>query len=450
MTNDTQEYNIAKIRQLLLAAFTPEELRRFCYDHATFRPVLDAFGLGQGFAAMVDRLVEYCDRHLLLDDLLASVKRHNPGRYARFEPHLMITRLGKPPAETPGKPTLEKPPAKTESKTLKPGDTIRGQYRILELIRKAGMSRVWLAEQPEFGKRKVAIKEPLLRGHRELERRWRQEIDLAPQLERLPHIVRAYTLEHRADGTPLLVMEYVDGGSLAQLMKRNSDGLPLGQSLKITREILKALAAFHNLPDTPVHRDVKPSNILLDCERGALLGDFGLAQLPGSRDTPPIKPHPGTPLYKAPEQESELDPLTPAADLYAAGCVLFEMLTGKRYKEVPAGTRVRRIRQGVPAWLDKVLIKALAEEPYDRYGSAEDFAMALASTEDLESEAKKHYSLGMERLKNGDLPGARQQFASAASKYNELGDRYVRRLCFLRATRSWISSHRALVNIGRS
>ena len=82
--NDAHEYNIATIRQLLLAAFTPEELRRFCYDHPSFRPIVDLFGPGLGKADMVDRVVEYCDRHVLLEQLLSEVKQVNPGQYARY------------------------------------------------------------------------------------------------------------------------------------------------------------------------------------------------------------------------------------------------------------------------------------------------------------------------------------------------------------------------------
>lgn len=265
---------------------------------------------------------------------------------------------------------------------LKPGDQIRnGQYRILKRIHEGGMATVWLAEQPEFGRRKVAIKEPKLdrEQRQELARRFRQEVDLAPQIERLPHVVRAYTLEHRSDGTPLLVMEYVDGGSLTDLIAQNPDGLPIGQALKITEDVLQALNGLHQFPDSPVHRDVKPSNVLLDRERGALLSDFGLTQLPGKsrRSQSLAKSHPGTPLYMAPEQEQTTTLLTPAADLYALGCVLFEMLTGKQYRRLAPGTRASEIRPDVPEWLDEVLVKALSENTWDRYQSAEEMAEAL-------------------------------------------------------------------------
>jgi formylglycine-generating enzyme required for sulfatase activity len=89
MTNDAQEYDIAAIRQLLLAAFTPEDLRRFCHDRPTFRPVVNRFGPSHGLDDMADELITYCENYLLFPELLAELKRHNPRQYARFiEPEL--------------------------------------------------------------------------------------------------------------------------------------------------------------------------------------------------------------------------------------------------------------------------------------------------------------------------------------------------------------------------
>ncbi len=83
-----QSYNIATIRQLLVAAFTPEGLRRFCTDSPTFRPVCDEFAPGQGLNDMVDRVISYCETRLLFDQLLVHVKGANPSQYARFESSL--------------------------------------------------------------------------------------------------------------------------------------------------------------------------------------------------------------------------------------------------------------------------------------------------------------------------------------------------------------------------
>jgi formylglycine-generating enzyme required for sulfatase activity len=118
MTNQTQDHNIATIHQLLLAAFTPEELRRFCYKRPTFRPIVDLFGPGLGFTDMVDRVVEYCDRHVLLDQLLTEVAQTNPRQYARFfGPQPPAVELEQPQQVQPPPPTPEPAPSASHRDT---------------------------------------------------------------------------------------------------------------------------------------------------------------------------------------------------------------------------------------------------------------------------------------------------------------------------------------------
>lgn len=90
MTDDTQSYNIAAIRELLLAAFTDENLRRFCQDQPLFQPIVDQFGPGYGKDDMVDEVIEYCSIQLLFPELLTAVQQANPRQYARFEGRLGI------------------------------------------------------------------------------------------------------------------------------------------------------------------------------------------------------------------------------------------------------------------------------------------------------------------------------------------------------------------------
>lgn len=92
-------YNIGAIRRLLLAAFTPEELRRFCQDEADFRPLVAYFGPGQGLVDMVDRVVDYCQTRLLWDELLAAVERTNPAQYRRFSAEIGRPAETEPPAD---------------------------------------------------------------------------------------------------------------------------------------------------------------------------------------------------------------------------------------------------------------------------------------------------------------------------------------------------------------
>ncbi|MEJ2733369.1 MAG: CHAT domain-containing protein [Anaerolineae bacterium] len=114
MTSDTQQYDIAKIRQLLLAAFTAEDLRRFCYYRPTFRPIVDELSPSHGLAAMVDKVIAYCETHLLLDELLAGVREVNPRQYARFEPQLRRSTHRPPASTTPVPGPMPTHPPRTE------------------------------------------------------------------------------------------------------------------------------------------------------------------------------------------------------------------------------------------------------------------------------------------------------------------------------------------------
>jgi hypothetical protein len=94
MTNKAPEYNLATTRELLLAAFTAEELRRFCHDRPTFYPIVDRFGPEYGLDDMVDEVITYCEKHLLFDELLAEIKEYNPKQYARFAPRVGLATAG--------------------------------------------------------------------------------------------------------------------------------------------------------------------------------------------------------------------------------------------------------------------------------------------------------------------------------------------------------------------
>jgi tRNA A-37 threonylcarbamoyl transferase component Bud32 len=283
--------------------------------------------------------------------------------------------------------------------TLQPGQTIlNGKYHILHLIGEGGMARVWLAEELTFGSRQVALKQPrddlLPDLAQEVRLRYQREVQVCAALERakVPNIVRAITAEPY-DESVLLVMEYMPGGDLAALLKQHPEGLPVDRAVSITLDILRALEGVHAHDLEIVHRDVKPSNVLFDEIGTAHLADFGLAQLAGSGDLTrlhgggPV----GTPMYAAPEQGSHMGYLTPAADLYALGCVLFEMLTGLRYKDkqVRPGTVPSALRPEVPGWLDEAVTRALAEDPWERYVAAAKMAAALRRGLAQAAEAQK-------------------------------------------------------------
>ncbi len=250
------------------------------------------------------------------------------------------------------------------------------------------MARVWLAEEPGFGRRQVAIKEPkggIISADRdEILKRYEREIEVGAALRKAkaPNVVEAITAEPYED-TRLLVLEYMPGGDLAKLIKQHPKGLPIDLAVSITQDLLKALAAVHAHTLDIVHCDIKPSNILFDAKplQGgrAHLADFGLAQVARtSQDlTKMLGSGFGTPAYTAPELAQGITYMTPATDIYALGCVLFEMLTGQKYKRYEPGTRASSLRADVPDWLDDLVARALPENQWERWQSSEDMKRAL-------------------------------------------------------------------------
>ena len=159
------------------------------------------------------------------------------------------------------------------------GAMILNRYRIESLIGTGGMARVWLADDTLTGL-KVAIKEPrydVSVAGVDVQRQFLQEIRFSALLTKagVPHVVHVWTVESY-EGSCLLIMDYLPS-SLEKQLLQYPQGLPLEQTVRITRELLTALEGLHSLPGKPVHRDLKPSNILLDEHGRVHLADLGAA-----------------------------------------------------------------------------------------------------------------------------------------------------------------------------
>ncbi|MDX1610881.1 MAG: protein kinase, partial [Candidatus Thermoplasmatota archaeon] len=183
------------------------------------------------------------------------------------------------------------------------------------------------------------------------------------------------------EGRLLLVMEHVDGGTLADKLKDGS--MDEKEVLEVFHDLLNGLGALHEAGI--VHRDLKPSNILINEDGVAKITDFGVAARlddPGDDGNAFV----GTPRYMAPEQLAG-DPPGPAADLYAAGALLYEMLTGRHHlgiapTDVPPAEEMLKLRSKLPApgvddATNRVLTKALSRDPAKRFEDAEAFSQAL-------------------------------------------------------------------------
>ncbi len=263
-------------------------------------------------------------------------------------------------------------------------DTIvDGRYRAIRLLGVGGMAEVWCAEDEVLGRR-VALK--LLGGRfaedPEFRERFRREAQAAAGLTH-PNIVGIFD-RSEWDGTPYIAMELVEGRTLKELVIERGPLEP-GVAVNLTEQILRALGYAHRRGI--VHRDVKPQNVILDAEGQVKVADFGIARA-GHSDMTETGAIVGTVAYLSPEQAQGM-PVDRRSDLYSAGVVLYELLTGHVPFEGEAAVSVAlkhvsehpvppgQLRPGVPAALEAVVMRALEKDPTMRYQSAEEFIAAL-------------------------------------------------------------------------
>jgi Tol biopolymer transport system component len=283
---------------------------------------------------------------------------------------------------------------------LAPGAQL-GPYRVIELLGAGGMGEVYRAQDTRLG-RTVALK--LLPEERSLdpERRQRmlQEARTVSALNH-PHILGLHDLAE-ADGQQFLVLEYVAGRTLDQVIPRH--GLPLEDAVRYAVQIASALAAAHEAG--VIHRDLKPGNIMVTDKGAVKLLDFGLAKMVQPVAAVPVvsgetatmlQTEPGMVLgtvnYMSPEQ-AEGKPVDARSDIFSFGCVLHEMLTGKRafqgnspasvlsavLRDEPAP--VDTLRPETPYDLRKIVTRCLRKDSKRRFQDADDLKVALLEVQE--------------------------------------------------------------------
>jgi serine/threonine protein kinase len=271
-----------------------------------------------------------------------------------------------------------------------PGTVLAG-YRLVELIGRGGMGEVYRAEDPELD-RQVAVKVIAsgLVDDGQFRSRFERECRAAAAIDH-PHVLPVYRAGLDSDRL-YLAMRYVDGQDLAGII-RDCGRLDLARAAELVRQIASALDAAHTIG--LVHRDVKPHNVLVVGQGGgehAYLMDFGLTKRSASQSgLTATGQWMGTIDYVAPEQIRG-DEVGCRADVYALGCMLYELLTGMRpfqrdtdvailYAHVAAEPpRVGAAAPGLPVALDAVVNRALAKDPADRYPTAGALADAVLAT----------------------------------------------------------------------
>src|SRR5512135_387495 len=258
-----------------------------------------------------------------------------------------------------------------------------GQYHIVEVIGHGGMASVYKARQPALD-RFVAIK--VLLPHQastpEFRERFIREAKAIAQLNH-PNILPVIDYG-QADDLIYIVMKYVAGGTLAERLKRPID---LASTTNLITQIAAALDHAHQRGI--IHRDVKPSNVLLDENEWVQLADFGLAKLlEGDQALTSSGLSMGTPAYLSPEQ-GQGETIDRHADIYSLGVMLYEMVTGRLpfTAETPMGVIIKHIYEpplpprtlnpAIPEALEAVILKGLTKPIEQRYHSAGELARAL-------------------------------------------------------------------------
>jgi serine/threonine-protein kinase len=259
-----------------------------------------------------------------------------------------------------------------------------GRYEIASTISQGGMGSVFLARDPQLN-RQVAVKLLLeTLESDEWRRRFQREAKALARLDH-PHIVTIFDFGEDDRGRPYIVMEYVRGRHLGELV---GTPLPLVQKLTLLEQLCTGLDCAHEAGIA--HLDIKPANLIVDTAGRLRIVDFGIARGLDSRVTRPTVPdaRSGTPSYMAPEQVLG-ETIGPRADQFAAGAVAYELLSGRRaftgtLREVVAKIcaadppSLSQVSPGIDPGLEAVVVRALSKHPQNRFPSMAAMARSFA------------------------------------------------------------------------
>ena len=305
-----------------------------------------------------------------------------------------------------------------------PGDSVTfGRYKILAELGRGAMGVVYKAYDPKIN-RFVAIKTISLAASDPSEEqasraRFFREAEAAGRLSH-PRIVPIFDIAEEAN-TPYIVMEYVAGRSLEEVILSKRPGLSLQTALQVIQEVAEALDYAHS--QGVVHRDLKPSNILIGEDGHAKIADFGIAQLNVSDANRPGRTW-GTPAYMSPEQIRG-EKVDGRSDLFSLGVVMYTLLTGHRpFQGSSVHTISLRIVNGKPLpatvfnveltpELDEIISRAMAKDPAERYRTGREMVRDLQRLGGgVDTEPAKDGHLRPETQASGSEDLARRSYAS--------------------------------------
>jgi serine/threonine protein kinase len=265
-----------------------------------------------------------------------------------------------------------------------PSRVLGGRYELQSRLGRGGMATVFRGSDRVLG-RSVAVKVLASTFAKDgtFVERFRREAQAAAGLNH-PNVVAVFDTGSD-DGVHYIVMEYVEGRTLADVI-REEGALPPTRAAEIAATVCRALSSAHE--KGMVHRDVKPGNVLLTSDGGVKVADFGIARVVSGEPLTVTGSVMGTASYLSPEQAtgSKVDR---RSDIYSLGCVLYEMLTGRipfegdtpvsiAYKHVEEEpTAPSSVNPAVPSALEAVVKRAMAKSPADRYQSSDEMARDL-------------------------------------------------------------------------
>ncbi|HXV44853.1 MAG TPA: protein kinase [Anaerolineae bacterium] len=305
----TTRYILKNIRALLTeltTALTEEELRQLYFGLPEFKPVHHQLARSNGKAEIIDRLLEYAEQTLQLDDLLALARENNRALYAKHQPYY-------------------------EFITVARRDLIGrnlGRYHLVERLGQGGMADVYKAYQSGLS-RYVAVK--VIHSHlaedEEFIERFESEAMAVASLHH-SNIVQVFDFA-REDDLYYMVMEFVEGVTLEAELKTHKEQqalLPLAETATIFQALAGAIDYAHSRE--VVHRDLKPGNIMFTPRRRVVLTDFGIARIMSMPSYTSKNAVIGTPAYMSPEQ-AQGETVDKRSDIYSLGVILYEMSTGQ-------------------------------------------------------------------------------------------------------------------------
>ncbi|MCK6624047.1 MAG: protein kinase [Anaerolineae bacterium] len=365
----TTRYILKNIRSLLTeltVALTEEELRRLYFDLPEFKPVHHQLARSKGKAEIIDRLLEYAEQTLQLDDLLALARENNRRVYEKHQPYYEIV---------------------TAARRDLVGRDL-GRYHLVERLGQGGMADVYKAYQAGLA-RYVAVK--VIHSHlaedEEFIERFESEAMAVAGLHH-SNIVQVFDFA-REDDLYYMVMEFVEGSTLEAELKKHKERhelLPLVETAAIFEALASAIDYAHERE--VIHRDLKPANIMFTPRRRVVLTDFGIARIMSMPSYTSKNAVIGTPAYMSPEQ-AQGEMVDKRSDIYSLGVILYEMATGQVPFEGdhPIAIVLKLVNESwplptslnpnLPIAVEQVIVKAMSKNPDDRYQSAGEIAQAL-------------------------------------------------------------------------